>query len=302
MSYRNSAPIKIDNVDVSKITLTKGNDSSYGNLVYVNYNGGPLRVILPLMEAPMGCKKFADEKGISSNDKYAISFSFNGMETNPALQAAYSKLNEIDNHILDLVEAKKNDFYSFDANRAKLTRDEIRSTRWTDPLKKYTDKNGKEYPETFRVSIALDKKNPDHFVSIKGKPLLIDVKGNLVPVDPENVEDVIMRSCKIQGVVEISYMFIAKKKPHSTSIKWTFGHGVIHSVDSGDSWDLVDTSSTTAVVDDDEDIALAAAMDEEGDGELVEEEDEEEEEVVVETKPVKKVAKSKTPSSRSAVA
>lgn len=301
MSYRNSAPIKIENVDVSKITLTKGNDSSYGNLVYVNYNGGPLRVILPLMEAPMGCKKFADEKGIASNDKYAISFSFTGMETNPSLQTAYAKLNEIDNHILDLVEAKKNDLYSFDSNRANLTRDDIKSTRWADPLKKYTDKNGKEYPETFRVSIALDKKNPDHFVSIKGKPLLIDLKGNVVPVDPENVEDVIMRNCKIQGVVEISYMFIAKKKPHSTSIKWTFGHGVIHSIDSGESWDLVDTSSTSGNVDE-EDIALATAMEEDNIVEPVEEEDEDEEEVVPEVKPVKKVTKPKGSSSRVAVA
>jgi len=290
MANRNPAPIKIENIDVSKITLSKPTEITYGNLVYVNYRGGPLRVILPLMSVPMGVSKFADEKGDTKNDKYSLSFSFEGMETNPSLKLAHDKIHEIDEQLLTLIDEQKNVFYTADPGRAKLNKELIRQSRWNEPLKRYIDKNGKEYPETFRASIALDRANSSRFESITGKPLLIDPSNMMVDVSPESVEDVIMRNCKIQGVVEISYIFIAKKKPHTTSIKWKFGHGVIHSVDTGEAWDLIidETPTETPVI-------VSEEPEEPEDAEMEPEDEVPEDDEEVNEEPVVAIPKKKAP-------
>ena len=97
--------VKVEDLDVSKIKLSKINVNKYGGKsLYLNYDGSktPLYLRLPTMMAPFGMNKWEDENNKDRAPTYTLALSFNGMDNNERLKKCYDKLVELDNLMVDL--------------------------------------------------------------------------------------------------------------------------------------------------------------------------------------------------------
>ncbi|KAJ3080466.1 hypothetical protein HK102_003052 [Quaeritorhiza haematococci] len=74
-------PIKITDVDVSKITLTAPGNLKYGRRSYINYDDNrQFCILLPELTTPFGAKRWHDEGKDPSTDQIQINVAFQGTD------------------------------------------------------------------------------------------------------------------------------------------------------------------------------------------------------------------------------
>ena len=106
MAERNVVLAK--NVDVSKIKYSAPRTlDNQSKSIYVNYEGSSITIQTPLVRLPYGVgdwnDKNVDEKstGETKQKKYDLSFSFDGVDSNPKIKELLEKMQEIENKIAE---------------------------------------------------------------------------------------------------------------------------------------------------------------------------------------------------------
>jgi len=106
MAERNVVLAK--NVDVSKIKYSAPRTlDNQSKSIYVNYEGSSITIQTPLVRLPYGVgdwnDKNVDEKstGETKQKKYDLSFSFDGVDSNPKIKDLFEKMQEIENKIAE---------------------------------------------------------------------------------------------------------------------------------------------------------------------------------------------------------
>lgn len=258
MSRKTTAPIPIEHIDVSKITLQKPkkeSDNKYGKMLYIKYNDGDFCFVLPEMNVPWGGRKPTKDF-----DKVTINVSFAGMdEDSPRgerLRKAHKKLSEIDERLFQLVRENLQLLFPKENKKALdelAKKPDLLRARCKSIINTYTDPEGKEYPDRFNLTVqrhrltdqeekdlSLDEKERLRrtLISAPRKPLLVDKKGKQVDVDADNIDTVIPPNSVLKAVVRASYMFVKTSSPYTCSFAWSFIHGILVSANDAPAWDI----------------------------------------------------------------
>jgi len=156
--------INVSNFKYSEVkTLTSGAKS-----VYINYGTGKLRIQTPVMYLPYGVNEggFEDKnakqdpkKGDKKDKKYDLTLSFKGSDTNPKIETFLTKLEEIENKVIDDAFENRQPWFKDDFSDQKII-----VTKMFSPIVKIDkDKNtGKvvgKYPPTIRFKLPYDNEN-----------------------------------------------------------------------------------------------------------------------------------------------
>ena len=153
-------------INVSKLQFsglkTLGNQSK---TVYVNYEGGKLRVQTPLMVLPYGVGDNEKINAANPNKKdevqakrYDLNISFRGMETTPKLQELYDKMREIENRVIDEVFENRQTWLRDDYDGVKSFVAKLFTPIVKHDKNKDTGKVENKYPPTMKIKIPYDEK------------------------------------------------------------------------------------------------------------------------------------------------
>jgi len=245
MSY--SDPIKVSEVQIDKIDLQfpKEGATKNGNgmFVYPKHNKQKLRIILPTLTAPYGAGPQKD-----SPKKFSMAIAFDGMENGDkngrSVKEAYDVLTAIDNRMRELMMEKRELFFK-DATKVDGAKkdakkkgvglsDELLAIRYKDFIRSRDEQSdimylGLQTRKASKKDIEDKKFTADEiaqlereFVSLPGYPLLIDSEGHPIPVNVDNIKDVIPWNTRIKPVIEFAYLWVTSEKVHPI---WTFVHG-----------------------------------------------------------------------------
>jgi hypothetical protein len=231
--------VDIADVDVAKISLVGPKKHEFGMMAYVGYiDGGPLRLRLPALRVPWpaGESRF-DTK---NPKKVELNLSFDGMESDPALQTAHRKCQEIDNRIADLVYENRDALFPKEAGRT-VNKEDVRR-RYQSMLSRGSDANGTTYPDRLKLRIDRDKTNPKLLVGLANKPLLKDANNNVVSVDADSIGSVLAKGTQVQVIMDAKFLFVVPARQSATSVAWVLRQGKITSVKEADDWDIDDFS------------------------------------------------------------
>jgi hypothetical protein len=236
--------VDIADVDVAKISLVGPKKHEFGMMAYVGYiDGGPLRLRLPALRAPWpaGESRF-DTK---TPKKVELNLSFDGMESDPALQAAHRKCQEIDDRIADLVYENRDALFPKEAGR-NIGREDVRK-RYQSMLSRGSDANGAAYPDRLKLRIDRDKSNPKLLVGLANKPLIKDANNNILAVDADNIGAVLTKGTQVQVIMDAKFLFVVPARQSATSVAWVLRQGKITSIKEADDWDIDDFSPSAPV-------------------------------------------------------
>jgi hypothetical protein len=139
-----NTPITPSTFDVSKLTVSAMKKLDNGSFqVYLNYNGGKLRIQAPRMPLPYNS---GDYQG---NQKFKAQFSFKDRDSNPKVQAYHDMLEKIDDFVLS--QASK--------NAQTWIGPKMKAGSHVDSLKPLfsgsVKLSAKDYPPTFAVALKL---------------------------------------------------------------------------------------------------------------------------------------------------
>lgn len=147
-----------NNIDLSKITYgAVKNLNSGGKSIYISHNGSPFIVQTPEMRSPFGLSKWdRTEKGsdgVEKNSfKYDLLLGFDGRDTREILNTFYTKIEELDNKLID--DGMEN---SMNWLGKKMNSREVTEELYTPMIRHSRDKNTGEindkYPPTFKLTV-----------------------------------------------------------------------------------------------------------------------------------------------------
>jgi hypothetical protein len=205
--------IKAINFEPSQLTFSDCKiDDNGRKLVYVNYNGGKLRMQTPRMKLPFGCKKWGKN---DSEFSFELEMSFSGSETNNDLQIFQTKLEEFDNIMLEKIMENGSSWLG----RPKLNKDVIEAAGLYNPsLRVSKDKNTGEnlpYPSRFKAKLDRnrDTSGSKQFLSdkkYKNPVLFEDGEKNPLKITEDNAEQLISKGSEMISIVELVYLSITK--------------------------------------------------------------------------------------------
>lgn len=270
-----SDPIKITQVNVDKLELQFPKEgatkSSQGFIVYVKHNKQKLRTILPTVIAPYGAGPQRD-----SPNKYSMAIGFDEMEDDTPegrkVKAAHDMLSAINDRIRKLMMDNRELFFKDTTKKDPKTKkllvtEEFLAARYRDYLRQREDQADIMYLgiQTRKVSkkdegklTAEDAAEIEkQFVSMSSQhPLLVDNEGNPIPVDIENIKEVIPWGTRIRPVIELAYLWVTSDKVYPI---WTFIHGLRVSAGPSKNFNILKDDD-----DEDEERMEDAALEEDG--------------------------------------
>jgi hypothetical protein len=181
--------------DAKKLTVSEPKKLDNGSSqVYINYNGGKLRVQAPVMTVPY------DSGDYQGNEKYKAQFSFKGRDSNPKIAAYYNMLEAIDNFVIDAATRNAGKWFKMPG----ATREMI-ALFYSPSIRYSKDKDGNiktEYPPT--QSVALKKRNGAFDAEIyDDKNVRIE---GLTPVE------CLRRNAEVLPICDATGIWIADKK------------------------------------------------------------------------------------------
>ena len=255
--------------------LKKGLDNSPAAIVYINYNGGKLRVQAPRMPIPF------DSGDYQGNGKFKLNLDFRTRTSNPKVAAYYDMLRAIDDFVIDAGVKNSKNWLGLD----KVSRETV-SALYTKSVRIGKDKEGKDRSPVQSVAI---KKN--YNTGVFDTVLYDDQDRKIEGVTPM---EVLRRGAEVTCILDATSIWVAGGK---FGISWKLTQARVEQA-------AETANSAPAFVDDDEEEEVAApapaAAAFVADDEAEEEEDEEEE--VVEPVPApapapvaKKVVKKAAP-------
>jgi len=231
-----AAPIKLSDVDINKINIQKAKKNTHksGEMFNIFHGTQRLEIEMPEMNAPFGAKVLTDY-----GCKISLPLSFDGMEENTSrgrkLKRAHAKLLEIQERIKALILASPAEYFN-DKKKPEIYRDRIKN--FVVPSE---GKDGKQYADLFRVEIQkrnLTEKDSNktaeelealkkEFASRIGCSLLIDRNKQVVPVNQDNVINVLSWGTRLKPVLSFAYLWIMKTGDRTCTPKWFLTHGMI---------------------------------------------------------------------------
>jgi hypothetical protein len=174
--------------DISKLTATVPKKLDNGSFqVYLNYNGGKLRVQAPRMPMPYNS---GDYQG---NQKYKAQFSFSNMDSNPKVRAYYDMLEAIDEFVL--TQASKNATTWIGPKAKPGCHIDTLKPLFTGSVKLST----KDYPPTSSVALKLRNGGFDAELYDDKKRLMEGVKPT----------EVLKKGTEVTAIVESTGVWIA---------------------------------------------------------------------------------------------
>lgn len=288
MANNNKAYIRIEDVDVSKITfeIPEGNKpSKLGQLANIRYGGREaLKILLPPLFIPFSAKLW-DEN--STTAKVSVGARFD--ESNPEHVSAIQKIHEIDERILELAYEHRRKLWTKyttakepnEKDSLKIKED-IRNKFSTSIKQKGTEKEGEFYPPLFSMKIRRNSNNPNILDGPFKKeartrvPLTVKIIGNseenrkeVLTID--NVGDILSSGSTIQPVIEAGFFFVSKQD--MGNITWLLiSANVTPKASDEDDYDIADGKSVVRNGDGDDDNDSDNVTEEEDD-EIDEEDD-----------------------------
>lgn len=181
--------------DVSKLSVSDIKKLDNGSSqVYINYNGGKLRVQAPRMHVPY------DANDYQGNEKYKAQLSFKGKETNTKLQKYFDIIESIDNFVIDVATKNAGKWFKMPGASREMI------ALFFSPSIKYSkDKDGNintQYAPT--QPIALKKRNNAFDAE------LYDDKNQLMEgITPV---EVLRRNAEVTPINDVTGIWIADKK------------------------------------------------------------------------------------------
>ena len=133
----------------------------------VDKNGSKAKITLqyPAMHLPFGISGYRD-KPESEPVSYSVDLSFRGYESNESMLVLFNKLNELDNHLIDVAYANSVDWFGKQKSRDLLEGTYRRLTK--------ADPSGKYAPMTkTKITIANGKPNVQIF-DVDKTPITIE--------------------------------------------------------------------------------------------------------------------------------
>ena len=256
------------------LTTSEIKKGEYASQVYMNYNGGKLRVQTPQMSIPYDAGDF------NGNQKYKVNLSFKGAAQNPKLQKFHEMVQAVDNYVIDVAVANAGKWFKMPSASRELV-----SAFFTPSLKVSKDKDGnpKDYPPT--VMPKLDFRNGSFSAE-----LYDDKNAMMEGVTPL---DVLRRGSEVVAILDVANVWVGDKK---FGVTWRLHQACVKVPGEGSSargFLGVDEDAPVVSARDEADLmaavmpskAAAVEEDEEDD-----EEDEEEEVIPAPPVPAKKVA------------
>jgi hypothetical protein len=263
--------------DISKLSITdiKKLENSPSSIVYLNYNGGKLRIQAPQMPVPYDAGDYKDNK------KFKVQLSFRDRASKAKVQAYYDMLQTIDKFVVDhATKVAGKWFRTPGASREMVNRDYTSSTR----VSKDKEGNPKDYPPVQSIALKTNY-NTGSF-----ETALYDAgKRRLEGVTPV---DVLRRGAEVTSVVDCGGIWVVGTK---FGINWKLSQALINVPAEGTDVGCVIQDDEEV---DDEEIAQAPAQTTQA--EAADEDDEEEDETgeliepVPVPQPVKPVVAAKT--------
>lgn len=271
MSYAN--PINVEDIDIDKIEIRvpkKGGGNAFGNTFHVYHDGVRLRTVLPEMTAPFGggnSERFPDI--------FNLGLSFEGMDVDDKrgrrLARAHEKLVALDEKLKQLMVEKRDILFP---KEKKTTPAVVIQSKYQSFITSPEGRKDIIYFSLQPTILSKDKKEKmseseiaeakRHFQAIPNYPLLVDNTGAPIPVNVDNVKEVLPWGCRVKAVVDLAYLFV-NLKGDKCNPKWTVGHAMRASTAGVQTFDITR---------DDDDEEEEEEGEEEGDEEMVDEEEE----------------------------
>lgn len=231
--------IKIKDVDVSKLELQFPKEGSLkknkGMFVYVKHKKQKLTVVLPVVTAPYGAGPQKDSDG-----KFSMGITFDEQDENTKegkkVKKAYEKLVAINDRCRELMLEHKDSFFSPPKKKDKEISPEIAhkmtAAKYADFLRSRDEQSDIMYVALQKRRIKDDEQHKysqeeiaqieKEFISLPRRPLLVDNNGEPLPINVDNLKEVIPFGTKIKPVIEFAYLWSTEEKVYPV---WTLVHG-----------------------------------------------------------------------------
>lgn len=197
-----SKVVKAVNFKSSKIQFADNvkTNKYNGKSVYVNYDGGPLRVQLPKMSLPFGIGKYINPEK-PEEIRYSIEMSFDDSQ-----QDILKQFESVEDRVVDYIEAKSMEIYKKKQNREILEEFHKSALKINEPK----EVNGAMvvYPSRIKAKIYTEGDNfkLDVYDSVK-----VNGKYQKIHLDENNVEDIISKGCKCEAIIQSTGIWVVGK-------------------------------------------------------------------------------------------
>ena len=201
MSFK---PMKPSELDASKIEFTQLKKLDNGaNVMYLNYNGGPIYFKTPELEVPFDCQYWPDQG--DNSGKWAIKVNLKGKEAEPMTDAVKSMDEAIK------AEALKNCTAWFKKrNMSAETIESLYTPMVKESLDAETGEPNGKYPPSFAFKIVKRDGNVTCKVFGEGRSAY-----NVVDSGADNhatIEDLVKKGSKVKLLVRCNGIWIANGK------------------------------------------------------------------------------------------
>lgn len=212
--------LKASSLNLNKISFSDVKVDPHGRkMVYVNLNGGKIRLQTPKMYAPNGIKKWV-KKNPNDNDNFEMELSFYG-ETGTDKNSI--EIAEIHKKFKELDEIIKNKLLENSSKwiGKKVSRETLEDIIYKPIVKVPKDKEGNvlNYPSRFKTKIDRDSENGKFLSNKKDKTdlLFFDENKQRIEIDEFNAEDTVQRNSQVITIIELVYLSISAT---GISVKW----------------------------------------------------------------------------------
>lgn len=228
-------PLRPDQIDLEKITIRKPTANNktgakkYGEILNIQYNNGPLRIMLPEMVMPFGAKLS------ELNNKIRAGVTFD--ESKPESKKLRDFFKRFEDRIQRAILEVGPNMYPKDKAYKKTPPENIKQ-RFKGIIKSGTDDEGNPYPERIDLILPRFKNDPNKFQPIKGKPFIVDKKDKEIPTTVDTIGEILPRGTRIRGVIEAAYVFAKEVSPFETTIAFNLVHAMRTASQDKPSWSL----------------------------------------------------------------
>lgn len=212
--------LKASSLDLNKISFSDVKVDPHGRkMVYVNLNGGKIRLQTPKMYAPNGIKKWV-KKNPNDNDNFEMELSFYGEagtdKNSVEIAEIHKKFKELDEIIKNKILENCTKWVG-----KKITKEVLEEDRYKPIVKVPKDKEGNvlNYPSRFKTKIDRDSENGKFLSNKKDKTdlLFFDENKQRIEIDESNAENIVQRNSQVITIIELVYLSISAT---GISVKW----------------------------------------------------------------------------------
>lgn len=185
--------LNLDELDVNQISFgdfkKKGNDNY---LVNLSYNGKKIFFQTPYMQTPFGITDFTND----NIKKYCLNISFYGERHDDGIEKVKDFFTELDEMIYDNFIDNEEWLEKANLNNQDIKKSQVKTIK----------ESGNNFPDYLNLKLLMDYKKSE----IKTK--FFDDNKNEIRINSNNLSDLIPPKSYVKAIVEITGIWIYKKK------------------------------------------------------------------------------------------